>query len=157
RIYVHDSIHDVVIERLLNEVAKFRTGDGLAEGVTHGPLINEAAVAKVERHIADAVAHGARVLAGGKRLPGTCFQPTVLVDVTEAALCAREETFGPVAPVFRFVDEADVVRQANDTIFGLAAYIFTEDRRRLWRVAEALEYGMVGINTGIISNEVAPF
>ncbi|GAA5237036.1 NAD-dependent succinate-semialdehyde dehydrogenase [Verticiella sediminum] len=157
RVYVHDSIYDAVTERLLAEVAKFRVGDGLAEGTTHGPLINEGAVAKVEQHIADAVERGAKVLTGGKRVSGTCFEPTVLAEVDERMLCAREETFGPLAPLFRFTDEADVVRQANDTVFGLASYIFTEDRNRLWRVSEALEYGMVGINTGLISNEVAPF
>ncbi|MBU4610668.1 NAD-dependent succinate-semialdehyde dehydrogenase [Achromobacter sp. GG226] len=159
RVYVHDSIYDDVARKLVAEVEKFRVGDGMAEGTTHGPLINEAAVRKVEEHIADALAHGAKVLTGGTRAgdTGTCFTPTVLADVPANALCAREETFGPVAPLFRFTDEADVVRQANDTIFGLAAYIFTRDQARTWRVGEALEYGMVGVNTGLISNEVAPF
>ncbi len=159
RIYVHDSIYDEVARRLVGEVERFRVGDGLAEGTTHGPLINDAAVRKVEEHIADALGKGARVLTGGKRVgdTGTCFAPTVLADVPADALCSREETFGPVAPLFRFRDEAEVVRQANDTVFGLAAYLFTRDQARTWRVSEALEYGMVGINTGLISNEVGPF
>jgi len=127
--------------------------------VTQGPLIDEAAVAKVEEHIADAKSKGARVLAGGKRhaLGGTFFEPTVLADVTSEMAVAKEETFGPVAPLFRFHTEAEAVHMANDTEFGLAAYFYSRDIGRVWRVAEALEYGMVGINTGLISNEVAPF
>ena len=128
-------------------------------GVAQGPLIDNAAVEKVEEHIADALAKGARVLAGGKRhvLGGTFFEPTVLADVTSKMAIAREETFGPVAPLFRFHTEDEAVHMANDTEFGLAAYFYSRDIGRIWRVSEALEYGMVGINTGLISNEVAPF
>lgn len=124
-----------------------------------GPLIDGAAVAKVEEHLQDAVAKGARIVIGGKRhaLGGTFFEPTVVAGATPDMLCAREETFGPVAPLFRFDTEADAVRMANDTEFGLAAYLYTRDLSRSWRVAEALEYGMVGLNTGLISTEVAPF
>jgi succinate-semialdehyde dehydrogenase/glutarate-semialdehyde dehydrogenase len=127
--------------------------------VTVGPLISNSAVEKVEEHIADATAKGAKVLAGGKRhaLGGTFFEPTILTGVTRSMMVASDETFGPVAPLFRFDDEADVIEQANDTIFGLASYFFARDLGRVWRVAEALEYGMVGINTGLISTEVAPF
>lgn len=128
-------------------------------GVVQGPMIDNAAVEKVEEHIADAMAKGARVLVGGKRhgLGGTFFEPTVLADVTSKMAVAREETFGPVAPLFRFHTEAEAVQMANDTEFGLAAYFYSRDIGRVWRVSEALEYGMVGINTGLISNEVAPF
>jgi succinate-semialdehyde dehydrogenase/glutarate-semialdehyde dehydrogenase len=127
--------------------------------VTQGPLINEAAVAKVEEHVADALAKGARATIGGKRhtLGRTFYEPTVLADVTPAMQLSREETFGPVAPVFRFKDEAEVIRLANDTQFGLASYFYARDLGRVWRVAEALEYGMVGINSGLISSELAPF
>jgi len=127
--------------------------------VTQGPLINEAAVAKVEEHVADALAKGARTTIGGKRhtLGRTFYEPTVLADVTPAMQLSREETFGPVAPVFRFKDEAEVIRLANDTQFGLASYFYARDLGRVWRVAEALEYGMVGINSGLISSELAPF
>ncbi len=159
RIYVHDSIYDAVTTRLQQAMSQFKVGNGLEAGVTHGPLINEAAVQKVERHIEDAVAKGARVLAGGKRISAgkTFFEPTLLADVNDSMLICEEETFGPVAPLFRFQDEQDVVRRANNTIYGLAAYIFTQNAQRIWRVPRALEYGMVGINTGLISNEVAPF
>jgi succinate-semialdehyde dehydrogenase/glutarate-semialdehyde dehydrogenase len=140
-------------------VAKLKVGDGLAEDVTQGPLINEEAVEKVEAHVADALAKGARALIGGKRhaLGGTFFEPTVLADVALDSIVAREETFGPLAPVFRFQDEAEVIRLANDTPFGLASYFYARDLGRVWRVAEALEYGMVGINSGAISTELAPF
>jgi succinate-semialdehyde dehydrogenase/glutarate-semialdehyde dehydrogenase len=136
-----------------------RVGDGFETGVTTGPLINPAAVEKVEEHIADALAKGAKVVTGGKRhaLGGTFFEPTVLTGVTREMMVTNDETFGPVAPLFRFTDEADVIEQANDTIFGLASYFYARDLGRVWRVAEALEYGMVGINTGLISTEVAPF
>ena len=136
-----------------------KVGAGTEAGVTQGPLIDAAALAKVEAHIADALAKGARLLAGGKRhgRGGTFFEPTVLADVTAEMRCAREETFGPVAPLFRFHDEAEAIALANATEFGLAAYFYARDVSRVWRVAEALEYGMVGVNTGIISNEVAPF
>lgn len=138
---------------------KLHLGDGLAPDVTTGPLIDEKAVAKVQEHIADALEKGARVISGRKphALGGNFFQPTILVDVPDNAKVAKEETFGPLAPLFRFRDEADVIRQANDTEFGLAAYFYARDLSRVFRVGEALEYGIVGINTGIISNEVAPF
>ncbi len=131
----------------------------MAPGVQQGPLINDAALRKVERHIADAVEKGARVLVGGRRhvLGGTFFEPTVLADVEQAMLVSKEETFGPLAPLFRFHSDDEVVSMANDTEFGLACYFYTRDISRLWRVAERLEYGMVGVNTGLISNEVAPF
>ena len=138
-------------------------GDGLQDGVhgrVHiGPLIDAKAVAKVEEHIADAIAKGARVLTGGKRhaLGQSFFEPTVLADVTQGMAVAKEETFGPLAPLFRFETEDEVVALANDTEFGLASYFYARDLNRVWRVAERLEYGMVGVNTGLISNEVAPF
>jgi succinate-semialdehyde dehydrogenase/glutarate-semialdehyde dehydrogenase len=159
RIYVHDRIHDELARRLALAMADFKVGNGLEPGVTHGPLINEAAVRKVESHVADALSKGARLLAGGKRLvPGQLFfEPTLLADVDDSMRVCEEETFGPLAPLFRFQNEQEVVRRANDTIYGLAAYLFTNDQRRIWRVSRALEYGMVGINTGLISNEVAPF
>ena len=135
------------------------SGDGFDAGVTTGPLITADAVRKVEEHIADATARGAQVKMGGKRhsLGGTFFEPTILTGVTRDMMVAHDETFGPVAPLFRFDTEADVIEQANDTIFGLASYFYARDLSRVWRVAEALEYGMVGINTGLISTEVAPF
>jgi succinate-semialdehyde dehydrogenase / glutarate-semialdehyde dehydrogenase len=159
RIYVQDGIYDAFAERLAAEVARLPVGDGFAEGVAAGPLITEDAVRKVEAHVADATARGARVLTGGARhaLGGTFFQPTVIAGVTPDMIVAGEETFGPVAPLFRFSDEADAIAQANATIFGLAAYFYARDLGRVWRVAEALEYGIVGVNTGIISTEVAPF
>ena len=131
----------------------------MADGITQGPLIDHAAVAKVESHIADALSKGAQLKVGGQRhaLGGTFFQPTVLTEVTQAMHVAREETFGPVAPLFRFDTEAEVIAMANDTEFGLASYFYSRDIGRVWRVAEQLEYGMVGINTGLISNETAPF
>jgi succinate-semialdehyde dehydrogenase/glutarate-semialdehyde dehydrogenase len=159
RFYVQDSVYDAFAEKFAAAVARIKVGNGFESGVTQGPLINEAAVEKVEAHIADAVSHGARVLAGGKRLaPGTLFfEPTVVEGVTASMRFATEETFGPVAPLFRFHDEHEAVAAANATEFGLAAYFYSRDIGRVWRVAEALEYGMVGINTGLISNEVAPF
>ena len=159
RLLVQDGVYDAFAEKLAAAVAKLKVGDGL-RGETHqGPLIDQNAVAKVEEHIADALAKGARVVAGGKRhaLGGTFFEPTILADVMPDMLVAREETFGPVAPLFRFKTDEDAVRMANDTEFGLAAYFYTRDIGRVWRVAEAVEYGIVGINTGIISTEVAPF
>jgi succinate-semialdehyde dehydrogenase/glutarate-semialdehyde dehydrogenase len=140
-------------------VAKLKVGNGLEPGVTQGPLINQDAVAKVEAHIRDACARGARVLVGGKRhaLGGNFFEPTILVDVPPAADIFREETFGPVAPLFKFKTEEEAVRLANNTEFGLAAYFYARDVGRIFRVAEALEYGIIGINEGIISTEVAPF
>ncbi len=159
RIYVQAGVYDAFAEKLAERVRAMKVGDGFEPGVQAGPLINEEAVAKVEEHIADALAKGARVLTGGHRhaLGGTWFEPTVLVDVTPEMKVTREETFGPVAPLFRFETEEEVIRQANDTIYGLAAYFYARDLGRVWRVAEALEYGMVGINTGLISTEVAPF
>lgn len=159
RIYVQAGIYEDVVKRLSERVRGFQVGDGFESGVTQGPLINEEAVEKIESHVADAVKHGAHVVEGGKRhsLGGTFYQPTVVRDVTQAMLFAREETFGPVAPLFKFDSEDEVLAQANDTIFGLAAYFFTRDYARIWRVSEGLEYGIVGINTGLISNEVGPF
>jgi succinate-semialdehyde dehydrogenase/glutarate-semialdehyde dehydrogenase len=159
RILVQDGIYDRFAEKLASEVIKLKVGEGTEVGVMQGPLINEAAVNKVETHIEDAVAHGARVAAGGKRhaLGRTFFEPTVLTNVTTKMLLAQEETFGPVAPLFRFRDEKEAIAIANGTPFGLAAYFYTSDLARAWRVAEALEYGIVGVNEGIISNELAPF
>ena len=159
RFFVQDAIHDSFVAKLAAEVAKLEVGNGMAAGVTQGPLINERAVGKVEAHVADAVGQGATLVAGGKRhaLGGTFFEPTVLSGVTAKMLISREETFGPVAPVFRFNDEAEVVAMANATEFGLAAYFYARDLGRVFRVAEELDYGMVGINTGLIATEVAPF
>lgn len=140
-------------------MARLAVGSGVEDGVNIGPLINSAAIDKVEAHIADAVAHGATVTTGGQRHAkgGNFFQPTILSEATSAMLVAREETFGPVAPLFRFDTEEDVVAMANDTPFGLAAYFYARDIGRVWRVAEALEFGMVGVNEGVISTELAPF
>lgn len=159
RLYVQDGIYDRFAEKLQQAVAKLRVGDGTESGITVGPMIDEKAVAKVEEHIADALDKGARLVAGGKphALGGNFFQPTILVDVPNDAKVAKEETFGPLAPLFRFTDEEDVIARANDTEFGLAAYFYARDLGRVFRVGEALEYGIVGINTGIISTEVAPF
>lgn len=159
RIYIQAGIYDAVSQRLVEEVAKLKIGDGRLEGVTQGPLIDEDAVAKVEAHIQDAVQRGAKLQIGGQRLglDNTFFQPTVLTEVTQSMRVAREETFGPLAALFRFETEAEAIEMANDTEFGLAAYLFTQNSARQWRVGEALEYGMVGINTGLISNEVSPF
>lgn len=159
RLYVQDGVYDRFAEKLQQAVEKLRIGDGLQDGVTTGPLIDEKAVAKVEEHIADAIAKGAKVVTGGKphALGGNFFLPTILVNVPDSAKVAKEETFGPLAPLFRFKDEADVIAQANDTEFGLAAYFYARDLSRVFRVGEALEYGIIGINTGIISTEVAPF
>jgi succinate-semialdehyde dehydrogenase/glutarate-semialdehyde dehydrogenase len=159
RLYIHDSVYDAFADKLQTAVSKLRLGNGLDDGITTGPLIDEKAVLKVQEHIADAVSQGARVIQGGSphALGGNFFEPTILVDVPKTALVAREETFGPLAPLFRFSSEADVIAQANDTEFGLAAYFFARDLSRVFRVAEALEYGIIGINTGIISTETAPF
>ena len=159
RVYVQAGIYEAFCQRLAEKVTAFKLGNGLEEGVNQGPLIEEKAVQKVEEHIADALAKGAVCLAGGKRssLGGTFFEPTVLRDVTAEMQVARDETFGPLCPVFKFNSEQDAVAAANNTEFGLASYFFTRDTARQWRVGEALEYGMVGINTGLISNEVAPF
>jgi succinate-semialdehyde dehydrogenase/glutarate-semialdehyde dehydrogenase len=159
RLLIQAGVYDEFAKRLKSAVSQLRVGDGL-EGVTdQGPLIDAKAVTKVEEHIADAQALGAKVALGGKRhaLGGSFFEPTILTDVTPKMLVAREETFGPVAPLFRFESEAQAVAMANDTEFGLAAYLYTRDLARSWRVSEAIEYGIVGLNTGIISTEVAPF
>jgi succinate-semialdehyde dehydrogenase/glutarate-semialdehyde dehydrogenase len=159
RLYVQAGVYEEFSKRLVKAVAAMRVGDGLAGATEQGPLIDGNALAKVEEHIGDALAKGAKIAQGGKRhaLGGTFFEPTVLTGVTTAMMVAKEETFGPVAPLFRFETEEEVVRLANDTEFGLAAYFFTRDLARSWRVQEALEYGLVGVNTGLISSEVAPF
>ncbi|WP_241648421.1 NAD-dependent succinate-semialdehyde dehydrogenase [Paenirhodobacter populi] len=159
RIYVHDRVYEAFAQKLAQAVSRLKTGDGFAEGVGLGPLIDAAALAKVEEHVADAVGKGAKVVLGGKphALGGTFYEATVLADVTPDMAVAREETFGPVAPLFRFTDEADVIAQANDTEFGLASYFYARDMARVFRVAEALEFGMVGVNTGLISTAEAPF
>ena len=159
RFLVQDGIHDAFIARLAQRVGELQVGDGFAAGVSQGPLINERAVAKVEDHVQDALAKGARLLCGGERhaLGHGFFQPTVLAELTPQMKVASEETFGPLAAVFRFASESDALRMANDTEFGLAAYCYTRDLGRAWRMSEGLEYGMVGINEGLISTEVAPF
>ena len=159
RLLVQDKVYDAFAAKLAEKVKTMKVGNGMEAGVVQGPLIDRAAVEKVEEHIADAVAKGAKLLAGGKRhaLGGTFFEPTVLANVNTTMKVTREETFGPVAPLFRFKDEKEAIRLANDTEFGLASYFYGRDIGRIWRVAEALEYGMVGINTGIISTEIAPF
>jgi succinate-semialdehyde dehydrogenase / glutarate-semialdehyde dehydrogenase len=159
RLYAQDGIYDQFVEKLSKKVAAMKIGDGTEQGVTQGPLINMESVEKVERHIADAVKGGAKVVTGGKRhaLGGTFFEPTVLANVKPDAIVAQEETFGPLAPVFRFKDEADVIAMCNASPFGLASYFYSRDLGRVWRVAEALESGMVGVNTGLITTEVAPF
>jgi succinate-semialdehyde dehydrogenase/glutarate-semialdehyde dehydrogenase len=159
RIYVQAGVYDAFAEKLSAAVAKLNVGDGLEEGVTTGPLVNMAAVEKVEEHIEDALSKGARVVTGGKRheLGGSFFQPTVVAGVKDDMLVTNEETFGPLAPLFRFETEEEVVAKANATIFGLASYFYARDVGRITRVQEGLEYGIVGVNTGIISTEVAPF
>jgi len=159
RLYVQDSVYDAFAEKLVAAVKKLKVGNGLDAGVSQGPLIDAAAVKKVEEHIADALGKGARLLMGGHRhaLGQSFFEPTVLADVTSDMQVAKEETFGPMAPLFRFKTEEEALAMANDTEFGLASYFYARDIGRVWRVAEGLESGMVGINTGLISNEVAPF
>jgi succinate-semialdehyde dehydrogenase/glutarate-semialdehyde dehydrogenase len=159
RIYVHSKVYDAFAAKLVAAVQAMKVGNGTAEGVRIGPLIDQKAVAKVEEHIADAVAKGAKILTGGKRhaLGQSFFEPTVIANVTSNMAVAIEETFGPLAPLFRFETEDEVVALANDTEFGLASYFYARDLGRVWRIAERLEYGMVGVNTGLISNEVAPF
>ncbi len=159
RLLVQAGVYDAFTEKLAAAVRGLRVGDGLAGPTDQGPLIDEKAVAKVEEHVADALAKGATLKLGGKRhaLGGTFYEPTILTNVTPGMLVAREETFGPLAPLFRFETEAEAIAMANDTEFGLAAYFYTRDLARSWRVSEALEYGIVGLNTGIISTEVAPF
>lgn len=159
RLFVQDAVFDVFSKKLAAKVAQLQVGSGMQEGVTQGPLIDQAAVDKVKSHVADAVQKGAKLVQGGEphALGGLFFEPTVLADVSTDALIFKEETFGPVAPLFRFKTDDEVIAMANNTEFGLASYFFSRDVGRIWRVAEALEYGMVGVNTGAISNEVAPF
>ncbi|WP_420327267.1 NAD-dependent succinate-semialdehyde dehydrogenase [Mameliella sp.] len=157
RIYVQDGVYDAFAEKLAAAVAKLKVGDGLEEGTDLGPLINQAAVDKVREHIADVTNHGGTLLQGGEVQDGTFITPAVLTGVTQDMKVAQEETFGPMAPLFRFKDEDEVIEMANDTIFGLASYFYAKDLSRVYKVAEALEYGIVGVNTGIISTEVAPF
>lgn len=159
RFYVHDKVYDAFSQKLVAAVQQLKVGNGLEDGTTQGPLIDLAAVEKIQEHIADVLDKGGRVLTGGKphALGFSFFEPTVVVGATPDMKVAREETFGPLAPLFRFSSDEEVIQMANDTEFGLAAYFFSRDIGRVWRVGEALEYGMVGINTGIISNEAAPF
>ena len=157
RLYVQDTVYDQFVEKLAAKVAAIRVGNGFEAGINQGPLIDEGAFAKVESHVADALAKGARLVTGGQRIGERFYTPTVLADVTADMLCATEETFGPVAPIFRFSTEAEVVAAANATEFGLASYFYSRDIGRIFRVGEALEYGMVGINTGLISVAEVPF
>ncbi|WP_426079062.1 NAD-dependent succinate-semialdehyde dehydrogenase [Janthinobacterium sp. PSPC3-1] len=159
RIYVQDGIYDDFAARLVAKVEQLKLGNGLEAGVTQGPLIDENAVRKIEQHVADALAKGGKLAIGGKRhaLGGSFFEPTVVLDANSTMLVAREETFAPLAPLFRFSTEEEVIALANDTEFGLAGYFYSRDLGRVWRVAEELEVGMVGINTGMIANEMAPF
>jgi succinate-semialdehyde dehydrogenase/glutarate-semialdehyde dehydrogenase len=159
RLLVQDGVYDAFAEKLARRVSRMKVGNGLEEDTEQGPLIDVAAMEKVEEHIQDALDKGGRVLTGGKRheLGGSFFEPTVVADVTTDMKVAREETFGPFAPLFRFKTEEEAVRMANDTEFGLASYFYTRDIGRIFRVAEALEYGIVGINAGLISTAIAPF
>jgi succinate-semialdehyde dehydrogenase/glutarate-semialdehyde dehydrogenase len=159
RLFVQDAVFDIFSAKLAAKVAQLQVGNGMQEGVTQGPLIDQAAVDKVKSHVADALQKGAKLIQGGNPdiLGGLFFEPTVLADVSTDALIFKEETFGPVAPLFRFKTDDEVIAMANNTEFGLASYFFSRDIGRIWRVAEALDYGMVGVNTGAISNEVAPF
>jgi succinate-semialdehyde dehydrogenase/glutarate-semialdehyde dehydrogenase len=157
RLYAQEAIYDAFITKLAEKAHAIRVGNGFEAGITQGPLIDEQALAKVERHVADAVAHGARVVVGGHRIGERFYAPTVLADVTPTMLCSREETFGPLAPVSRFKTEAEAIALANDTEFGLASYFYSRDVGRIFRVGEALEYGMVGVNTGLISTAEVPF
>jgi succinate-semialdehyde dehydrogenase / glutarate-semialdehyde dehydrogenase len=157
RIYVQDSVYDAFVEKLVAKTRTIKVGNGFDEGVTQGPLIDDNALAKVEQHVADALAKGAKLVTGGHKSGARFYEPTVLADATSEMLCAREETFGPVAPVFRFKTEAEAIAMANDTEFGLASYFYSRDVGRIFRVGEALEYGMVGINTGLISTAEVPF
>jgi succinate-semialdehyde dehydrogenase/glutarate-semialdehyde dehydrogenase len=157
RLYVQAGVYDAFAEKLKAAVAKLKVGDGLEEGIDLGPLVNMAALEKVEEHIADATAKGAKVILGGARMEGCFFQPTIVTGATRDMAFATEETFGPLAPLFKFDTVDDVIALANDTIFGLASYFYAKDLSRVFKVAEALEYGIVGVNTGIISTEVAPF
>jgi len=157
RLYVQAGVYDAFVEKFAARVAAFKVGNGFDEGVVQGPLIEDAAVEKVQRHVSDAVAKGGRVVTGGQKLPGQFFQPTVVADAKGDMLCAREETFGPLAPVFKFHTEQEAIDAANNTEFGLASYFYSRDVGRIFRVSEALEYGMVGINVGILATEHVPF
>ena len=157
RFYVQEGVYDEFVEKFAAKVRTAKVGNGFDEGVNQGPMIEEAALVKVQRHVDDAVAKGARVLVGGKRLPGQFFEPTLVADATADMLCATEETFGPFAPVFKFKTEDEVIASANNTEFGLASYFYSRDIGRIYRVGEALEYGMVGINVGILATEHVPF
>ena len=157
RILVQDKVYDAFAEKLSARIAKLKVGDGFEDGVTQGPLITEDAVEKVEKLLKDATAHGAKITMGGKRVKGQFFEPTLVKDVTPAMDIAKTEIFGPVATLFRFQTDEEAIRISNDTEFGLAAYFYARDVGRIFRVAEALEYGILGINEGIISTEVAPF
>lgn len=159
RLYVQAGVYDTFVEKLTEAVKKLPVGNGMEPGVLIGPLINEDAIEKMEEHIGDAVGKGARIVLGGKRhsLGGTFFEPTVVADVTQNMIVSKDETFGPLAPVFKFSTEDEAVQMANDTEFGLASYFYSKDMARIWRVSEALEYGIVGVNTGLISTAVAPF
>jgi succinate-semialdehyde dehydrogenase/glutarate-semialdehyde dehydrogenase len=157
RIYVQAGVYDEFTTKFAAKVSTTKVGNGFEDGVSQGPLIEEAALEKVQRHVEDAIAKGARLLAGGKRLPGQFFEPTVVADATANMLCAKEETFGPFAPIFKFEHEQEAVDAANNTEFGLASYFYSRDMGRIFRVSEALEYGMVGINVGILATEHVPF
>jgi succinate-semialdehyde dehydrogenase/glutarate-semialdehyde dehydrogenase len=157
RLYVQEGVFDAFVEKFAAKVKTLKVGNGFEDGVAQGPLIEDAAVAKVQRHVADAVAKGAKVVVGGKALGGQFFEPTVVAGATADMLCAREETFGPLAPVFRFKTEQEAIDAANNTEFGLASYFYSRDVGRIFRVSEALEYGMVGINVGILATEHVPF
>ncbi|MBP8271171.1 MAG: aldehyde dehydrogenase family protein, partial [Sphaerotilus sp.] len=157
RIYVQEAVYDVFVHKLAAKAIGIKVGNGFEAGVNQGPMIDAHAIAKVESHVADALAQGARVVVGGHRVGERFYAPTVLADVTPAMLCSCEETFGPVAPVFRFKTEDEVIELANATEFGLASYFYSRDIGRIFRVGEALEYGMVGINTGLISVAEVPF
>jgi succinate-semialdehyde dehydrogenase/glutarate-semialdehyde dehydrogenase len=157
RLYVQEGVYDAFVQKLAEKTKGIKVGSGFEPGVNQGPLIDDQAIAKVERHVADAVAKGAQVVVGGTRIGERFYTPTVLANVTSAMLCAKEETFGPVAPIFRFETEAEAIALANATEFGLASYFYSRDIGRIFRVGEALEYGMVGINTGLISTAEVPF
>jgi len=157
RIYVQEGVYEAFAQKFAAKVKTAKVGNGFDDGVNQGPLIEPSAVEKVERHVQDAIAKGARVLTGGKRLNGQFFEPTVVADATANMICATEETFGPFAPLFKFKTEHEAIDAANNTIFGLASYFYTRDVGRIFRVSEALEYGMVGINVGILATEHVPF
>jgi succinate-semialdehyde dehydrogenase/glutarate-semialdehyde dehydrogenase len=157
RIYVQDGVYDAFVQKFAAKVRAFKVGNGFEDGVVQGPLIEDAAIEKVQRHVADALAKGGQVLTGGHKLQGQFFEPTVVANATSDMLCAKEETFGPFAPVFRFHTEQEAIDAANNTEFGLASYFYSRDVGRIFRVSEALEYGMVGINVGILATEHVPF